>query len=231
MRLAVLAVLAPIVCMAQAGARPRLVLDSDRHDFGAVTQGAVATHRFRVENAGDAPLTLVRLDSTCGCTTAVLGRLRLEPGERTELEVRFSSAGLQGPVDKFVRLVTDDPARPVTILNFHADVVKDLQVSAQEVFFRDLVARDRRKASVKLESASGKPIHGVAEIRDSRFDYLVAMYKPKKDVRARIELELLPRLGRGIALWKLGDRPALVRHLLGPDELELVDSDATMREP
>ena len=48
---------------------------------------------------------------------------------------------------------------------------------------------------------------------------------------SEIELELLPRLGRGIALWKLGDRPALVRHLLGPDELELVDSDATMREP
>ena len=44
------------------------------------------------------------------------------------------------------------------------------------------------------EVVSGKPIHGVAEIRDSRFDELVAMYKPKKDVRARIELELLPKI-------------------------------------
>ena len=44
------------------------------------------------------------------------------------------------------------------------------------------------------EVASGKPIHGVAEIRDSRFDELVAMYNPKKDVRARIELELLPKI-------------------------------------
>jgi ribosome-binding ATPase len=44
------------------------------------------------------------------------------------------------------------------------------------------------------EVASGKPIHGVAEIRDSRFDELVAMYKPKKEVRARIELELLPKI-------------------------------------
>jgi ribosome-binding ATPase YchF (GTP1/OBG family) len=44
------------------------------------------------------------------------------------------------------------------------------------------------------EAASGKPIHGVAEIRDSRFDALVAMYKPKKEVRARIELELLPKI-------------------------------------
>ena len=44
------------------------------------------------------------------------------------------------------------------------------------------------------EVASGKPIHGIAEIRDSRFDELVAMYKPKKEVRARIELELLPKI-------------------------------------
>jgi hypothetical protein len=44
------------------------------------------------------------------------------------------------------------------------------------------------------EVVSGKPIHGVAEIRDSRFDALVAMFKPKKEVRARIELELLPKI-------------------------------------
>lgn len=44
------------------------------------------------------------------------------------------------------------------------------------------------------EVASGKPIHGVAEIRDSRFDFLVGLYKPKKDVRARIEIELLPKI-------------------------------------
>lgn len=44
------------------------------------------------------------------------------------------------------------------------------------------------------EAASGKPIHGVAEIRDGRFDALVAMYRPKKAVRARIELELLPKI-------------------------------------
>lgn len=44
------------------------------------------------------------------------------------------------------------------------------------------------------EVASGKPMHGVAEIRDGRFDYLVGLYKPKKEVRARIEIELLPKI-------------------------------------
>ena len=44
------------------------------------------------------------------------------------------------------------------------------------------------------EAASGKPIRGVAEMMDPRFDALVAMYKPKKEVHARIDIELLPKL-------------------------------------
>lgn len=44
------------------------------------------------------------------------------------------------------------------------------------------------------EIVSGKPIKGVAEIRDPRFDYLVGLYKPKKAVKARIDIETLPRI-------------------------------------
>ena len=44
------------------------------------------------------------------------------------------------------------------------------------------------------ELVSGKPIKGVAEIRDPRFDALVASYKPKKEVRARIDIELLQKI-------------------------------------
>ena len=41
---------------------------------------------------------------------------------------------------------------------------------------------------------SNKTIKAIAEIRDPRFDKLAAIYKPKKEVRARIEMELLPKI-------------------------------------
>ena len=44
------------------------------------------------------------------------------------------------------------------------------------------------------ELVSGKPIKGVAQIRDPRFDRLVLIYRPKKVVRARIDIEALPKL-------------------------------------
>lgn len=41
---------------------------------------------------------------------------------------------------------------------------------------------------------SNKPIKSAAEIRDPRFDLLVEAYKPKKEARARIDIEMLPKL-------------------------------------
>ncbi|MCL1979829.1 MAG: DUF933 domain-containing protein, partial [Proteobacteria bacterium] len=41
-----------------------------------------------------------------------------------------------------------------------------------------------------------KPIPGTASIVDQRFDRLVAMYQPKKETRARIDLVLMPKMER-----------------------------------
>ncbi|HEX4540853.1 MAG TPA: hypothetical protein VH112_11465 [Acidimicrobiales bacterium] len=42
------------------------------------------------------------------------------------------------------------------------------------------------------------------------------------------EADLLPQLGRGVALWKVGQRSFLVEHHLAATERPLVDTDATM---
>ncbi len=47
---------------------------------------------------------------------------------------------------------------------------------------------------LREQSGSAKPIPGTADIRDQRFDRLVAMYTPKKETRARLELVLLPKI-------------------------------------
>lgn len=45
------------------------------------------------------------------------------------------------------------------------------------------------------------------------------------------EADLLPQLGRGVALWKVGQRSFLVEHHLAATERPLVDTDATMVGP
>ena len=43
-------------------------------------------------------------------------------------------------------------------------------------------------------TSSSKPLPGTADIIDGRFDKLVAMYEPKKQTHARIDLVLLPKI-------------------------------------
>ncbi|MEK7449417.1 MAG: DUF933 domain-containing protein, partial [Planctomycetota bacterium] len=49
----------------------------------------------------------------------------------------------------------------------------------------------------KKELVLNKPVEGVAEIADPRFDRLVDIYKPKKYARAKINIKLLPKIEIG----------------------------------
>ncbi len=42
------------------------------------------------------------------------------------------------------------------------------------------------------------------------------------------EVDLVPQLRRGVALWKVGRRSFLVRHVVGSAERALIDTDAAM---
>lgn len=49
-------------------------------------------------------------------------------------------------------------------------------------------------SEVREKSGAAKPVPGTADILDNRFDKLVSMYSPKKEVRARVDLVLLPKI-------------------------------------
>jgi len=69
--------------------------------------------------------------------------------------------------------------------------------------------------AVLREQSGAKPVPGTADIRDQRFDRLVAMYHPKKETRARLELVLLPKMekeniARGDIFREINDVDALL---------------------
>ncbi|MBT8329542.1 MAG: DUF933 domain-containing protein, partial [Desulfofustis sp.] len=49
-------------------------------------------------------------------------------------------------------------------------------------------------SEVAVQGGQPKPLPGIADIVDERFDALVRMYDPKKQTRARIDLMLLPKV-------------------------------------
>jgi hypothetical protein len=197
-------------------AQPRLVLAAARHDFGPIEPARAVSHRFTATNAGTSTLTISRLRPSCGCTSTVVGQQILAPGESTELEVAFNPAGMRGKVEKTVQVVSDDPARPIQLLTFQAEVLPEIRVSTEEVVFTGLSRRDRRKASVKLETGTGQPIV-VRDVELSEAPWLgVATREVGDDLWVDFLLvarKLPPGKGSGIdtiALHVANPRPSVV---------------------
>ncbi len=64
-----------------------------------------------------------------------------------------------------------------------------LPQTGKKTLFQTLTGNELRE-----QSGAPKPLPGTAEILDQRFDALIKLYEPKNEVRARLDLVLLPRI-------------------------------------
>ena len=59
---------------------PRVQVETETWDFGTLWQGMPAETRVKIQNVGDAPLTIDNVKSSCGCTTPGKPESPLAPG-------------------------------------------------------------------------------------------------------------------------------------------------------
>jgi type IV secretory pathway VirB4 component len=93
-----------------------------------------------------------------------------------------------------------------------------------------------RLSDLTAAGASGSEQVGLAQGLLSDSETRVVYGQPPGEVESAGELlgltsteaDLLPQLGRGVALWKVGARSFVVEHHLAAAERPLVDTDATM---
>ncbi len=97
----------------------RAVLDRDEHNWGRVDPGATLTTSFELRNDGLAPLSLGKPETTCGCAKPVVPSEPLAPGASTILNVEIQAPTTLESVNHFVRIPTNDPARPKIELNLY----------------------------------------------------------------------------------------------------------------
>ena len=71
--------------------QPEISIPETFYDFGGVWPKAVLKHKFIVRNTGDAPLTISRAYTTCGCTTANISARVIPPGKLAVISVRFDA--------------------------------------------------------------------------------------------------------------------------------------------
>jgi Protein of unknown function (DUF1573) len=100
-----------------------ITFDTTFHDFGTIVEGAEATHIYKFKNTGTGPITIRKVQPSCGCTTPEYTQNAVQPGGEGFVKVVFNSTGKSDVQNKDVTVVTDQPApNDVIKLRFKAVV-------------------------------------------------------------------------------------------------------------
>lgn len=165
--------------LAQAPAQdPVIRFEKIHHDFGRISSDRKVSAKYKVTNAGKAFLSITHINPSCGCTSTMLGKWSLAPGESSELEASFDPKGTRGLVRKSIQVTSNDPKNAVVTLTMEADVGQEIMPSTTSVFFTEVPRATPRKAVVRLASGNGQQVQ-VTEVKIPGAPYFTSAVRPE----------------------------------------------------
>ena len=91
---------------------PKIVFAEKSYNFGDISQGEKVEHIFEFENAGNEPLILSDVRTTCGCTAPEWPREPVAPGKKAKVKVVFNSAGKMSMQNKVITVMSNAVNNP-----------------------------------------------------------------------------------------------------------------------
>ncbi len=115
----------PIPFLPANEAQPTIIVPDNFEDLGTVGPQDVVTRQFIIRNTGDAPLTISRAYTTCGCTTAEISASVIPPGKVAEVTITID-IGFHDVAGQTVRrgliIENNDPSQSQAEIWIQADV-------------------------------------------------------------------------------------------------------------
>ena len=114
-----------ILFLPKDGPQPQIVINERFYDFGNIGATDIVTREFIIANTGEAPLTISRAYTTCGCTTADFTSAIIPPGKVSIMTIVLD-AGFHDVTGQTVRrgviIENNDPKRSSTEIWIQASV-------------------------------------------------------------------------------------------------------------
>jgi len=135
--------------------QPSIEFDEPHWNFGRLEEGEMATHTYRFRNKGNKPLVISEVETTCGCTAALLSDSLIDPGGASEIKVTFNSRGRAGDQLKHVNVYTNDPQHKTVGLSIEGYISVYLRVSPRTLNFGEVSKGESKTLTVTLMSWDG----------------------------------------------------------------------------
>ena len=143
----------------QAGAA-KMELEKTEWDFGQKWSGEPCTTEIKISSVGTAPLKILKIDKTCGCTGALPNRNEIPPGESDKIVLTYNTNKDKEEVSQSITLQTNDPEQPRVQIRVKGIVKKIVDIlPTNRITFGAIGRTDTASMSVELNSNLDTPIN------------------------------------------------------------------------
>ena len=132
---------------------PKLVIAEPTYEFGSVAQGQKVVHDFIIRNSGSADLKIDNVVPSCGCTATTIDDALVKPGSEGRVHVEFDTTGFKGDKTKTVRVYSNDPETPTSLLTLNGSVEVDVSIEPDRVLFGDVIKGNSETKDVTVTAS------------------------------------------------------------------------------
>lgn len=145
-------------------AQASLVWGNDYAYVASAPGEGKAVGLFTFTNTGTYPVKISGFKTSCSCTAAVAEKRMIAPGEKGEVVINFNTTGRRGLREAVVKVKTDDPAIPESVLKFRVLIQEVLELQPTFLLWTAEEPVAPKKISVKVtEGFPVKEVRAVAQ--------------------------------------------------------------------
>ena len=135
---------------------------------------------FKFTNKGEAPVNVLDVKTSCGCTTAALAKKVYAPGETGEIKAKFNVGGRKGLQSKTINVTTDIEKDPITTLMLKTEIPELLKIEPQTLVWK--VGEEGAAKTIKVSVVTPEAIKlvTVTTVNDKFKSELVTLKEGKE---------------------------------------------------
>lgn len=140
-------------------------VDRPEFDFGVLRSDDVdsVTHTFTFKNTGSGPLSIVRINASCECTSSILSASDFASGEEGTLTAAIDLHGKMGVSSASIEVLSNDPDNPAQTFVIKGTVLNLWRVVPTQLDMGDIGKGETQERTLKVfsEYFEGETPHNI----------------------------------------------------------------------
>ena len=171
---------------------PDLRVDTLVANLGIIEEGNKIERKINIINAGEAPLEIKKVRSSCGCLTASKPNNTIAPNAMDVILLILDTSGIEGKRRMIVYIETNDPITPIIQISIEAEIINQrILISTQYVDFGIVRWGEQLQKLIYFKDSTGQWLQNVNVMSESPL--IKAVLEPIKDNKLQCLILFQPK--------------------------------------